>query len=142
MFEITTRFRKTRKLRASRTYGWGQIGQHRGSGHKGGHGKAGLHKHHWTRTVMFAKRYFGRPGFHNPTTTVTKKWINIGDLDNLFVKSGKVENGKNVIDLISLGYNKLLARGNVANKYSVIINSFSKNAKVKIESVAGEVLTQ
>ncbi len=139
---MVTRLRKVRKLRGSRTHGWGQIGQHRSAGHKGGHGKAGLHKHHWTRTVLFEERHFGVPGFHNPTRKVTKKWINVGDLDTLFAKCGKSENGKNVLDLVSLGYDKLLGAGKVSNKYSVVINAFAKNAKTKIESAGGEVLAQ
>jgi len=139
---MVTRLRKGRRLRGSRTHGWGQIGQHRSAGHKGGHGKAGLHKHHWTRTVLFEERHFGVPGFHNPTRKVTKKWANVGDLDTLFAKYGKSENGKNVLDLVSLGYDKLLGAGKVSNKYSVVINAFAKNAKVKVESVGGEVLAQ
>jgi large subunit ribosomal protein L15 len=139
---MTTSLRKVRRLRGSRTHGWGQIGQHRSAGHKGGHGNAGLHKHHWTRTVLFEEKHFGIPGFHNPTRKVTKKWINVGDLDTLFAKHGKVENGKNVLDLISLGYDKLLGAGKVSNKYSVVIKVFAKNAKEKVESTGGEVLAQ
>ena len=108
----------------------------------GGHGNAGLHKHHWTRAVLFPDRYFGTPGFHNPTTKTTKKWANVGNLDTLFAKHGKVENGKNVLDLLSLGYDKLLGAGKVSNKYSVIIDAFAKNAKEKVESGGGEVIVR
>ena len=139
---MVTRLRKTRRLRGSRTHGWGQVGQHRSTGHKGGHGNAGLHKHHWTRAVLFPDRYFGTPGFHNPTTKTTKKWANVGGLDTLFAKHGKVENGKNVLDLLSLGYDKLLGAGKVSNKYSVIIGAFAKNAKEKVESAGGEVIVR
>lgn len=139
---MVTRLRKVRRLRGSRTHGWGQVGQHRSTGHKGGHGNAGLHKHHWTRAVLFPDRYFGTPGFHNPTTKTTKKWANVGDLDTLFAKHGKVENGKNVLDLLSLGHDKLLGAGKVSNKYSVIINAFAKNAKEKVESAGGEVIAR
>jgi len=137
---MTTRLRKVRRLRGSRTHGWGQIGQHRSTGHKGGHGKAGLHKHHWTRTVLFDERHFGRAGFNPPKRNVTRKWANVSDLDNLFVKHGKVEGEKNILDLSSLGYDKLLGAGKVSNKYSVIINAFAKNAKSKIEGAGGEVI--
>ncbi|MEE8133085.1 MAG: uL15 family ribosomal protein [Nitrososphaerales archaeon] len=139
---MATRLRKVRRFRGSRTHGWGQIAGHRAAGHKGGHGNAGLHKHHWTRTVLLDERHFGRPGFHNPTTKVTKKWVNVGDVDDLFVKYGKVEEGKNVLDLISLGYDKLLGAGKVFNKYSIAINSFAKNAKAKVEGAGGEVLAR
>jgi len=35
------KLRKTRKMRGSRTHGYGQVGQHRKSGSRGGVGKAG-----------------------------------------------------------------------------------------------------
>ena len=35
---MATRLRKTRKLRGGRHMGWGQVAQHRASGHKGGRG--------------------------------------------------------------------------------------------------------
>jgi len=38
---MPTRLRKTRKLRGGRHMGWGQVGQHRASGHKGGLGRSG-----------------------------------------------------------------------------------------------------
>ena len=43
--------RKVRKQRGSRTHGWGQIGQHRSRGGRGGTGKAGLDKHKWTYVI-------------------------------------------------------------------------------------------
>jgi len=41
---MPTRLRKTRKLRGGRHMGWGQVGQHRASGHKGGLGRSGHHE--------------------------------------------------------------------------------------------------
>jgi len=38
---MPTRLRKTRKLRGGRHMGWGLVGQHRASGHKGGLGRSG-----------------------------------------------------------------------------------------------------
>jgi len=35
---MATRLRKTRRLRGGRHMGWGQVAQHRASGHKGGLG--------------------------------------------------------------------------------------------------------
>ena len=42
---MATRLRKTRRLRGGRHMGWGQVAQHRASGHKGGLGVTGLKKH-------------------------------------------------------------------------------------------------
>ncbi|MGA2874798.1 MAG: 50S ribosomal protein L15, partial [Nitrososphaerales archaeon] len=50
---MASRLRKVRRLRGSRTHGWGQIGQHRRTGSKGGSGMAGLHKHKWSYTVKY-----------------------------------------------------------------------------------------
>jgi large subunit ribosomal protein L15 len=137
---MATRLRKVRRLRGSRTHGWGQIGQHRSTGHKGGHGKAGLHKHHWTRTVMFDDEHFGPGGFKPPKQNVTRRWVNVGELDDLFLKYGKVEEGKNVLDLDALGIDKLLGAGNLSKKYSIVTKAFAKNAKSKVESLGGEVI--
>ena len=49
---MATRFRKSRRQRGTRYCGWGQIGQHRQSGSRGGVGQAGKHKHFWIRTVI------------------------------------------------------------------------------------------
>nr|MDQ3961331.1 50S ribosomal protein L15 [Thermoproteota archaeon] len=49
---MATRFRKSRRQRGSRYCGWGQVGQHRQSGSRGGVGGAGKHKHFWIRTVI------------------------------------------------------------------------------------------
>ena len=46
------------------------------------------------------------------------------------------------MNLISLGFGKLLGAGNVHNKYTIVVNAFAKNAKTKVENAGGEVLTQ
>ena len=51
--------RKKNKLRGNRTHGKGNTKNHRGAGSKGGRGRAGSHKH------KFSKYYktFGKHGF-------------------------------------------------------------------------------
>ena len=56
---MATRFRKSRRQRGTRYCGWGQIGQHRQSGSRGGIGGAGKHKHFWIRTVIEEPDHFG-----------------------------------------------------------------------------------
>ncbi|MEM0030229.1 MAG: uL15 family ribosomal protein [Candidatus Nitrosocaldus sp.] len=138
---MATRLRKVRRLRGSRTHGWGQIGQHRDTGKKG-YRKVGLHKHKWTQAVLMEGKYFGKHGFHNPTHKIVKHWVNVGNLDDLFLKYGKVveENGKKVIDLNSLGYDKLLGSGRVRGVYSVIVKACTNSAKSKVTSVGGEII--
>ncbi|MEM3078033.1 MAG: uL15 family ribosomal protein [Nitrososphaerales archaeon] len=139
--------RKTRKLRGSRTVGYGQVGQHRKSGSRGGKGKAGLHKHKWSWTVKYAPNYFGRDEFKPPRRTVAKKWINVGQLNEIYEglsKIGKIKkkDGKALIDLTDLGYDKLLGEGEVKHPYYVMAKSFTKSAKDKIEKAGGVLETR
>jgi large subunit ribosomal protein L15 len=139
---MATRKRKIRKLRGSRTVGWGQIGQHRKSGMKGGVGKAGLHKHKWSWTVVYAPDYFGKNGFYSLSThRKSKKWINVGELELLYERQQekKVVNGMPLLDLTSMGYDKLLGKGKVNKAFSIVVGKFTNKAKESIESVGGKI---
>lgn len=137
---MATRMRKTRKFRGSRTHGWGQIGQHRASGHKGGLGKAGLHKHLFSTLLKDNPDHFGHDSTHPPHPIITKKWASIRDLDNMFSKYGKQDGGKKVIDLDGLGYDKLLGGGQVKGAYSIRVQRYTASAEEKIKKAGGEVL--
>lgn len=137
---MATRFRKTRKLRGSRTHGWGQIGQHRASGHKGGLGNAGMHKHLFSTLLKDDPDHFGHDSTHPPHPLVTKKWASVRDLDDIFAKHGKQDGGKKVIDLDGLGYDKLLGGGQTKNTYSVKVGRYTASAEEKIKKAGGEVL--
>ena len=60
---MPTRLRKIRRQRATRYMGWGQVGQHRASGRRGGKGHTGFLKHKWTWTVKYDPSMFGKTGF-------------------------------------------------------------------------------
>ena len=137
---MATRNRKTRKFRGSRTHGWGQVGQHRASGHKGGLGKSGMLKHHFSTMLKDDPDHFGHDSTHPPHPNITKKWASVRDLDDLFAKSGKEENGKKVIDLTGLGYDKLLGGGQIKNPYTIKIKQFTASSEEKIKQAGGEVL--
>ncbi len=140
---MATRFRKSRRQRGSRYCGWGQIGQHRQAGGRGGIGGAGKHKHFWIRTVIEEPTHFGHDPFNSFNRNLVQRWINIRDLDTVFAKHGKAdESGKVVLDLVSLGYDKLLGGGSIGGAYAVKVNKVSENAKAKIESAGGEVLIE
>ena len=47
--------KKINKMRGSRSNGGGSVKRRRGAGNKGGKGKAGAGKHHWSTTVIFQK---------------------------------------------------------------------------------------
>jgi len=137
---LATRLRKTRKFRGSRTHGWGQIGQHRASGHKGGLGQAGMHKHLFSSLLKDDPEHFGHDSTHPPHPIITKKWASVRDLDDIFAKHGKQEGGKKILDLASLGYDKLLGGGQIKNAYSVKIERYTESAAEKIKKAGGEVL--
>jgi large subunit ribosomal protein L15 len=139
---MPTRIRKVRKFRGSRTHGWGQVGQHRASGQKGGVGQAGLHKHKWSWTVKYEPDHFGKDDMHPPQSFKPKKWVNVGSLDELFYKittSGKIdyEEGKPVLNLKALGFEKLLGGGSVKSSYIVVVDRFTEDAKGKIVGSGG-----
>jgi|TARA_B100000315_G_scaffold151648_1_gene140429 large subunit ribosomal protein L15 len=136
---MPTRLRKIRKQRGTRFHGWGQVGQHRSTGMKGGSGKAGLLKHKWTWTVKYDPNHFGAKGFTPPNQKITKQWINIGQLDDFAVSQAKGKGKLHVIDLNKMGYDKLLGQGQVKGSFKIIVSEFSGNAKTKIEKAGGSI---
>ncbi|HIC99346.1 MAG TPA: 50S ribosomal protein L15 [Pyrodictiaceae archaeon] len=144
---VVRRRKKSRRLRGrTRTMGWGRIGQHRGSGSRGGFGAAGMHKHMWSWVVKYAPTWFGKHGFNRPPELVYEPVeINVGELDEkvgswlekgLATKEGDVI----VVDLAKLGYNRLLGGGRVTKKLKVIVPMATERAVKKIEEAGGKVV--
>jgi large subunit ribosomal protein L15 len=131
---LPTRIRKSRKYRGSRTHGYGQIGQHRHSGSRGGHGNAGLHKHKWSWLIKYDPDHFGRDPFRPPGHAKPTTWANVGDLDTL--AKG------NSVDLTSMGIQKLLGSGTVREPYEVKVSFFTKRAQAKIEAAGGKIVVK
>ena len=136
---MPTRLRKIRKQRGTRFHGWGQVGQHRSTGMKGGSGKAGLLKHKWTWTVKYDPNHFGAKGFTPPNQKITKQWINIGQLDDFAASQANGKGKLHVIDLNKMGYDKLLGQGQVKGSFKIIVSECSGNAKTKIEEAGGSI---
>ena len=136
------KLRKTRKMRGSRTQGYGRVGQHRDSGSKG-HRKVGRHKHLWSYVTTYEPDYFGKNGFTSPQSLKRKEnVINVAKLDEISAKfSVEKEKGKLYIDLTSLGYSKLLGMGQTSKALIVNVPSCSKSAAEKIKEAGGQVLT-
>jgi len=137
---MATRLRKTRRLRGGRHMGWGQVGQHRASGHKGGLGVTGFQKHHYSSLLKDEPDHYGHESTSPPHPNITRKWASVRDLDDLFTKFGKEEGGKKIVDLESAGYDKLLGGGNISNAYSVKIENFTASAEEKLKAVGGEIV--
>ena len=138
---MATRLRKSRKQRGSRFCGWGQIGQHRASGSRGGVGGAGKHKHFFMRTLKEEPNHFGHEQFHALRKSDISRWVNLRDLNQLLRYSKSGEDGRTVLDLGELGYEKLLGSGKVDAVITVKVKQASKSAKDKITEAGGEVLT-
>jgi large subunit ribosomal protein L15 len=139
---MATRLRKSRRQRGSRYCGWGQVGQHRQAGGRGGVGGAGKHKHFWNRTVIEEPNHFGHDTFKSLNLSSVSKWINVGQLDSLYARHGSIqENKKAFLNLTSLGYHKLLGAGIVQGALSIRIEKFSRAAKEKVESSGGEIIS-
>ena len=145
---MPTKARKVRKQRGSRTHGWGQIGQHRAGGGRGGHGQAGLDKHKWTYVVKHDPTYWLKKGFVSARTLGKKvNIINVGKLDDLTdrlesEKKLETKDKKIFLDLESLGFDKLLGTGNVSKPMVVKVASFSEAASRKLEEAGGEILKE
>lgn len=137
------RKRKTRKLRGSRTHGWGRVGQHRKGGSRGGRGKAGGHKHFWSYVVKYEPDRFGKRGFKRPVRPYTRP-ITLAQVAEMIDRGGfEVDkNGRIVVNLKSLGFTKLLGSGTITKPACVIVPRATEKAVQKIVAVGGEVRTE
>jgi len=140
-----TRHRKSRKRRGSRTCGWGQIGQHRKTGAKGGHGKAGRHKHKWTWVLRYDPDYFGKHGFYRPNRREVNS-INLIQLSTLIEameRSGELRmiDGRPVINLAELGVGKLVGGGRIDRPILVIVDKWTEKAEKIIKEAGGRLVT-
>ena len=137
--------RKIRKYRGSRTHGYGQIGQHRCRGGRGGTGKAGLDKHKWTFVLKNDPTYWEKKGFVSARTLNKRvRIINIGKLDDLADKlevDKKLERKEQKIflNLEQLGYDKLLGTGEINKPLLIKVGSYSESASKKLEEAGGAI---
>ncbi len=136
---MPTRLRKTRKVRGSRTQGWGRIGQHRKTGSRP-YRKANRHKQGWSYVTTYEPDYFGKHGFTSRQSKVrSTNVINIAKLDALVIQLPAEQ--EQTIDLTSLGYVKLLGTGRITKPVTVKVQSASKSAAEKIQNAGGKILT-
>lgn len=136
--------RKTRKMRGSRTHGYGRVGQHRRPSAKNRR-RAGRCKHLWSYVLRYEPDYFGKKGFVSPRSLKREeKVINVGELEEMAEKlltQGKpTKSGRVLLDLEKFGYTKLLGKGEVTKPLIVKISACSKTAAQKIEEAGGQIL--
>ena len=138
--------KKNSRMRGSHTHGGGAMKKRRGAGHRGGRGAAGSGKRGDVKKTKYWKntKYFGKFGFKS----INKKDVNtisLGQLQdqlNTFVKQGKatLEKDVYVVDLHALGFDKILANGNVQTKLEIKIDMASKGAVEKVEKAGGKLI--
>lgn len=138
---VVRKQKKSRKLRGSRTMGWGIKGQHRDRGSQSGR-QVGMHKHKWSWTVKYGKSWYGKHGFINPTSKKVSA-ISLRVLNELLL-AGKLsveeKDGKKIVDLTKYGYQKLLGSGTLSFPISVVVNKCTEKAKEKVSKIGGEVI--
>ncbi len=137
------KLRKTRKMRGSRTVGYGRVGQHRDQGSKG-YRKSGRHKAGWSWVQRYDPDYFGKDGFTSPKSLRQKvNVINVGKLDEIAEKvSVEKEKGERFVDLDYLGFTKLLGTGKITRSLTVKVASCSESAAEKVKEAGGQILME
>jgi len=138
------KLKKTRKMRGSRTHGYGRVGQHRRPAAKNRR-KAGRGKHLWSYVLRHEPDYFGKKGFVSPRSLKREEnIINVGELEEIAEKLAvqqKAAKGKKILlDLEKYGYTKLLGAGEVTKPLLVKVSAYSEMAAKKIEEAGGQIL--
>jgi large subunit ribosomal protein L15 len=147
--------RKVRKMRGSRTHGYGKVGQHRKTGQRAGRGKT-------TQWKKSKKSYYLKQkelGFPDPDWDMGKKGfkrpqdlnriyqvntLNVKDLDlkiDNFVLNNKATKSGNSysINLNKINIQKLLGKGEINRVINISVNKASKRALEKIEAAGGKI---
>ncbi|WP_316560250.1 uL15m family ribosomal protein [Methanimicrococcus stummii] len=138
---------RTKKYRGTRTCGGGTHKNRRGAGNRGGRGHAGGNAHHFIRAMREGYRpgYIYK-GFSRPAVVDTPVFIvNVGELDELvpFLFENEADyitkdGDKFIVDLYSIGIDKVLGSGRVTKAMVVKAEMFSASARSKIEAAGGE----
>jgi large subunit ribosomal protein L15 len=147
--------KKVRKMRGTRTHGYGRVGQHRKAGQRAGKGKTTQWKKSKKSYYLKQKELgfpdpdwdFGKRGFKRPqdiNRIYQVNALNVKDLDskieeltknNIASKSGNTY----TIDLKEINIQKILGRGEINKKINISVKKASKRAIEKIESAGGKV---
>jgi len=139
--------KKNSRQRGSWTHGWGEKKKHRGTGNRGGRGMAGTGKRgDAKKPSIWKEKYFGKAGF----VKKNKKLVvcqNTGylesNLDRLVMKKFIAkEKEYYVVDSEKMGFNKLLGRGKVSNRFKVNVQYASKKAIEIIKNAGGIIICE
>lgn len=133
---VVRKRRKKNKMRGNRMHGGGNTKNRRGSGNRGGFGKAGSHKH------KFSKYYVDFGVKRTLKAKARPAAINLEDIGaqlQKWIASGKAksEGGMILIDGKVLGFGKILGQGVVKEKLRIVNAKASKEAFRKITAAGG-----
>jgi large subunit ribosomal protein L15 len=134
---MPARFKKrVKKMRGSKTHGWGSKKKHRGGGSRGGKGKAGLMKHKKSWMIKYEPDHFGKIGFKVPVHAKKEiKAITLRDIDVLAKKSNLKE-----INVTEFGFQKVISSGKITQPLKIKAKYFVEKAKEKISKAGGEAI--
>ena len=105
----------------------------RGAGKRGGRGNAGMNKHRVMTRIKYMPKHWGMHGFNrHPSLRTVHVTANVGQLEEM-------ANGKDTVDLTSMGIDKLLGSGQIRTGLTVIVEEASARAVEKIEAAGGSV---
>jgi len=147
--------RKVRKMRGTRTHGYGRVGQHRKSGQRAGRGKTTQWKKSKKSYYLKQKELgfpdpdwdFGKKGFKRPqdiTRIYQVNTLNVKDLDHkieaLVIEKKASKSGNTYsINLNDINIQKVLGRGEINKKINISVKNASKRAVEKIEAAGGQI---
>ncbi len=142
--------KKIRKMRGTRTCGYGRVGQHRKTGQRAGRGKTTQWKKSKRSFYLKQKELgfpdpdwiMGKTGFKRPQEMVRLSKvnaINVKDLDYRIENIAKKSVDTYNINLNDINIQKLLGRGQINKKINLSVNKASKRAIEKIEAAGGKV---
>ena len=141
---VARRRAQSSRHHGTRLHGRGGKRKQRGAGNRGGRGMAGTGKRGGSRrpSIWRDLTYFGKYGFTKPT--LRQRSITLSLLEESMprlVEAGLASKEKDayVIDLIKLGYDKLLSKGKLGLKLKVKARYASHGAVEKVEAAGGEV---
>jgi large subunit ribosomal protein L15 len=135
---VTRKRKKTNKLRGKRYHGKGNTKNRRGSGTRGGRGKAGSHKHKYSK-------YYKEFGTKTRLKAKRKgETVNLSELEGYLNKKleKKLIEKRNEIYVVNgkkCGLHKILGRGNTSIKIEAVNVKATKQAKEKIENAGGKI---
>ncbi len=126
--------RKVKSMRGYRRHGKGNVKNRRGSGNKGGRGRAGLKKQKWTSIAHMKDNFFGKRGFVRPKRKEVPS-INLWEINN-YIKKGVIDKEGDMFVFNFAG--KVLGSGNLSVPVLVRAMAFTEKAKEKIAASGGK----